>query len=132
MLPDWPRRKAVAEFRLCVMHDCLVYIFTAMESATPPTAYAASANPRTETIQHNVSHCLIGKSVSDTGRPGQKRWETDFASFVLQFLWLLLAIRTFTFTLNVVYSSYIIYSVMLIFYFCWSQSAMINNQRTCH
>jgi hypothetical protein len=22
--PDWPRRKAVAEFRLCVGHDCLV------------------------------------------------------------------------------------------------------------
>jgi len=22
-LPDWPRRKAVAEFRLCVWHDCL-------------------------------------------------------------------------------------------------------------
>jgi hypothetical protein len=22
-IPDWPRRKAVAEFRLCVGHDCL-------------------------------------------------------------------------------------------------------------
>ena len=22
-IPDWPRRKAVAEFRLCVVHDCL-------------------------------------------------------------------------------------------------------------
>ena len=22
-IPDWPRRKAVAEFRLCVWHDCL-------------------------------------------------------------------------------------------------------------
>jgi len=23
IIPDWPRRKAVAEFRLCVGHDCL-------------------------------------------------------------------------------------------------------------
>jgi len=22
-IPDWPRRKAVAKFRLCIRHDCL-------------------------------------------------------------------------------------------------------------
>jgi len=49
-IPDWPRRKAVAEFRLCVGHYW-VHIVTALESAPTPTAcYAASTNPWTETI----------------------------------------------------------------------------------
>ena len=52
-IPDWPRRKAVAEFRLCVGHDCLgIHLHrtetrpTALESAlTPTVCYAPSANP---------------------------------------------------------------------------------------
>ena len=45
----------------------------------------ASANPWTETI-YNVTHYLLGESVSDTEKPGQKLWKTDFASFLLLFL----------------------------------------------
>ena len=48
-IPDWPRRKAVAEFRLGMI--VWVHTFTELESALNPTAcYVASANPRTETI----------------------------------------------------------------------------------
>jgi hypothetical protein len=48
-----------------------VQIYTALESAPTPTAcYAASTNPRTETIYDNVLHYLIGQNVGDTGRPG--------------------------------------------------------------
>jgi len=50
-ISDWPRRKAVAEFRLCIGHDWWVHIFIGSESAlTPAACYAASANPWTETI----------------------------------------------------------------------------------
>jgi len=50
-MPDWPRRKAVAEFRLCVGMFVWVHTFTALESAPTPTAcYAVSANPWTETF----------------------------------------------------------------------------------
>jgi hypothetical protein len=50
-----------------------VHIFTVSVSTLIPTAcYAASENPWTETIQDNVTHHLIGESVSDTGRPGKK------------------------------------------------------------
>ena len=49
-IPDWPRRKTVAEFRLALGMIAWVHIFTALESAlTPTTCYAASANPWTET-----------------------------------------------------------------------------------
>ena len=64
-----------------------VHTFTALESAPTPTAcYAASTNPQMETIQGNVPHCLIGQSVCNTGRLGQKLWKTDFAFFLLLFL----------------------------------------------
>jgi len=41
-----------------------------------------------------------GQSVDDTGWPGKKWWKTDFASFLLLFLWLPLTIRTIIFTFN--------------------------------
>jgi hypothetical protein len=54
--PDWPRRKAVAEFRLCVVHDW-GHIFIAFESAlTPSACYATSANPWRETTWESVLH----------------------------------------------------------------------------
>ena len=40
--------------------------------------------------------------------------------------------QDFIFTLNAVYSTYSIYSVMLIFYFYWSHRSMINNRCTGH
>jgi len=44
-------------------------------------------------------------------------WKTDFAFFLLLFLWLLLTIRTSIFTLNFVCSTVSVHSVMFIFYF---------------
>jgi len=39
-IPGWPRRKAVAEFRLCVGHDYCpgTNTFTALDSGPTPTA----------------------------------------------------------------------------------------------
>jgi hypothetical protein len=61
-----------------------------------------------------------------TGRPGQKWWKTDFVTSLLLFLWLLLIISTFIFTLNV------FFSVILTFDLYWSHRSTINNQCTCH
>jgi len=48
---DWPRRRAVAEFRLCVGHDCLGTHLHRIAIRPDPTArYAASTNPWIETI----------------------------------------------------------------------------------
>jgi len=50
-ISDWPSRKAVAEFQLCVGMIAWVHIFIASESALTPTAcYAASAIPWRETM----------------------------------------------------------------------------------
>ena len=51
-----------------------------------PNFYAASANPWTETTYDNVPHYLIGQSVSDSGRLGQKWWEIDCVPSLLLFL----------------------------------------------
>jgi hypothetical protein len=77
------------------------HIFTALESASTPTACcAASTNPWIETIYDNVTHCLTGQNVGDTGRPGQKWWKTDFVPSLILSLWLLLIVGTFKFTVN--------------------------------
>jgi len=50
-IPEWPRRKAVAEFRLCIGHDCLgKHLHRIGIPPTPTACYAASTNPWTETI----------------------------------------------------------------------------------
>ena len=55
------------------------HIFTALEFVSTPTACcAASTKPWTETILDDIRHYPVGQSVSDTGRPGQKLWKTDF------------------------------------------------------
>jgi len=44
---------------------------------------------------------IVGQSVSDTGRPGQKWWKTDFFPSLLPFLWLLLINRISVLIFNV-------------------------------
>jgi len=49
-IPDWPRKMAVAEFRICVGHDCLgTYLHRIGIRPDPYCMYADSANPWTET-----------------------------------------------------------------------------------
>ena len=74
-----PKYQTGLEERQLQNFDCAlgmiawVHIFTTMESAQTPTAcYPASVNPWTETTSDNAPHYLIGRSVSDTGRPVQK------------------------------------------------------------
>ena len=83
-IPDWPRRRAVAEFRLCVGHDCLKNIFTALEFVPTPTACcAASTKPWTGTILDDVPHYPVGQIVSDTGEARTKMMEYWLFSLLL-------------------------------------------------
>jgi len=74
-IPDWPRRKAVAEFRLCVGHDCLGTHLH--RTGIRPDLYCMLCSlhePMDRNIlgQYTVLHYLMGQNMSDTGRPGQK------------------------------------------------------------
>ena len=49
-IPDWPRRKAFAEFSLCVRHDCLgTHLHHIGIRPDPTVRCATSANPWIET-----------------------------------------------------------------------------------
>ena len=103
-IPGWPRRKAIAEFRLCVGHDILgTHLHRTGIRPDPYCMLCSLYEPmdRNHLGQCSLPHYLIGQNVSDTGRPGQKWWKTDFVPSLLLSLWLLLIIRTFIFTLNV-------------------------------
>ena len=49
-IPDWPRRKAVAEFRLCVGHDCLGTLLHLIGIRPVPNSMLCSLH---ETIDRN-------------------------------------------------------------------------------
>ena len=66
-IPDWPRRKAVAEFRLCLGHECLGTHLH--RTGIRPDPYCMLCSLREP--MDNVPHCLMGQRVSDSGRPGQ-------------------------------------------------------------
>ena len=63
----------IADFDCALGMIAWEHIFTALESVPTPTACcAASTKPWTETIYDDVPRYLVGQSVSDTGRSGQK------------------------------------------------------------
>ena len=68
-IPDWPRRKAVAEFRLYVGHDCLDPHLH--RTGIRPDPYCMLCSLREPMGRHPLGHCPV-QSVGDTGRPGQK------------------------------------------------------------
>ena len=81
-IPDWPRRKAVVEFRLCVGHDCLGAHLH--RTGIRPDPYCMLCSLRESMGIHPLGQCT-GQSVSDTGRSRQKWWKNWFASFLLLF-----------------------------------------------
>jgi len=72
-IPDWPRRKAVTEFRLCLGQDCLCTHLHRI--GIRPDPYCMLCSLREPMDRNHLGPCtalLIGQSVSDTGGPGQK------------------------------------------------------------
>jgi len=123
-IPDWPRRKAVAEFWLCVGHDCLGYTSSPHWNPPWPLLHAMQP-PRTHgqkphRTMYRTEWAILGGQDKNDG-------VLTLSFLLLLFLWLL-TVRTFIFTFNV----FSICTVILTFYFYWSHRSMINSQCTCH
>ena len=93
-LPDWSRRKAVAEFRLRVGHDCLGTHLHGSGIRHDPYCMLCSLH---ETMDRNrLGRCTELSSGTECKRYWEARtimMETDFFTSLLLFLWLLLIIR---------------------------------------
>jgi len=112
-----------------------VHISTALESALTPTArYAASTNPRIETIKDIVLHYLMRRNMGDTGRPGQRWWETEFVILLSFFLWLLFSIRTlyllWMFPFLFFFFFFLSVNFFFFFFFFWSHRSLLKTKYT--
>ena len=98
-IPDCPRRKAVAEFRLCVGHDCLGTHFHRIGIRPDPSCMLCSLH---ETMDRNHLGRFTALSSGTVWAilGGQDKNEGELTSSLL-FLWLLLIIRSPVFILNV-------------------------------
>jgi hypothetical protein len=131
-IPNWPRRKAVAEFRLCVGRNCLGTHLHRIGICPDPHCMLCSLHEPMD--RNHLGQCTALFNSTECERYWEARtkiMENWFCSYFYYYLlWLLLIIRTFIFTLNVFFFS--IYSVIVTFYHYWSHGTMINNQCTCH
>ena len=110
-IPEWPNRKAIAEFRLCVGHDCLGTHLHC--TGIRPDRYCMLCSLREPMDRNHLGKCTALFNRTECERYWDARtkwWKTDFASFPLLFLWPFHTTRTFIFTLNAVYSIYSVIS----------------------
>jgi len=70
---DWPRRMAVAEFRLCDEHDCLGTHLH--RNGIRPDPYCTLCSLHEPMDRNHLGHC--------TGWPGQRWWKIDFVILLL-------------------------------------------------
>jgi len=68
-IPEWSRRKAVAEFRLCVGHDCLGTHLHRTE--TRPEPYCMLCNLRETMDRNHLGRCTVLSS----GTECERYWE---------------------------------------------------------
>ena len=68
-IPDWPRRKAVAEFRLCVEHDCLGTRLHRI--AIRPDPYCTLCSLREPMDRNHLGQC----TALFTGTGCERYWE---------------------------------------------------------
>jgi hypothetical protein len=129
-ISDWPRRKAVAEFWLCVGHDCLGTHLHRI--GFRPDPYCMLCSLREPMDRNHLGQCTALLNRTECERYWEARikmLENCLCFFLLLlFLWLLLTFRTFIFTLNV----FSIYTVILTLYFYLSHRSMMNSQCTMY
>ena len=133
-IPDLPRRNAVAEFRFCVGHDCLdTHVH---RIGIRPDPYCTLCTLREPIDRSHLRQCAAIFNRTECERYWESRIKmmvNRFCFFSITMFMTTLYCYDFIFTLNIVYSTNSeIFSVILIFYFCWSHRPMINNQCTCH
>jgi hypothetical protein len=95
-IPDWPRRKAVAEFRLHFGHDCLGTHLHRIEIRPDP--FCMLSNLREHMDRNHLGQCAALTNGTECERywdARTKRWKTDCTPslLLLLLLWLLIIIR---------------------------------------
>ena len=73
-IPDWPRRKAVAEFRLCVGHDCLGTHLHRI--AIRPDPYCMLCSPREPMDRNHLGQCTALLNGTECERYWEDRTKT--------------------------------------------------------
>jgi hypothetical protein len=118
-IPDWPRRKAVAEFQLCVGHDCLGTHLRHIRIRPDP--YCMLCSLRKSMDRNHIGQCTALCNSTECERYWEARTKmmenwlcsfsiTIFCDYSLS-LRLLYALWMFVF--------FCIYSVILTFYLYW-------------
>jgi hypothetical protein len=130
-IPDWPRGKAVAEFRLCVGHDCLGTHLHRI--GIRPDSYCMLYNLREPMDRNNLGQCiaLLNRAVCE------RSWEARTKMMeIWLYLYSVIILCDYVLSLGLLYLLWLcffsIYSVILTSYLYWSHRSMINNQCTCH
>jgi hypothetical protein len=129
---DCPRRKAVAEFRLCIGLDYLGKHLHCIGICPEP--YCMSCSLREPMDRNHLGQCTALFNRTECERYWEARTKimeiwlcffsiTILCDYSLSF-WLLYLLWMFLFLC--------IYSVILTFYLYWSHRSMINHQCTCH
>ena len=96
---DWSRRKAVAEFRLCVGHDCLGTHLHHIGICPDPYCMFCSLHESMD--RNHLGQCTELSNRTDCEWYWEARTKlVENCVSSLLFLWLPLIIRTFIFTLN--------------------------------
>ena len=120
---------AVAEFRLCVGHDCLGTHLHHI--GILPESYCMLCSIREPMDRNHLGQCtaLLNRTECERYWEARIKMMENWLCFflLLLFLWLLLTFRTFIFTLKV----FSTYTAVLTFYFYWSHRSMMNSQCTC-
>jgi hypothetical protein len=99
-IPEWPRRKAVAEFRLCVGHDCLGrHLHCNGIRPESPSTLCSFHQPMD---RNHLEQCSALSNRTECERYWEavtKMMENWLRSFSITLcLWLILIIRSFIFT----------------------------------
>jgi hypothetical protein len=139
-IPDWPRRKAVAEFQLCVGHDCLGTRLH--RTAILPDPYCMLCS-----LHEPMDKNHLGQSTALSNRTEcEQYWEArtkmtenclrslSVIIFVTAAYYLDLYIYFYCFSFFFMYFSLFMQYLLCNFNFSFylSHRAMINNQRACH
>jgi hypothetical protein len=123
-IPDWPRRKAFAEVRLCVGHNSLgTHLY---HIGICPDPYCTLCSLREPTDRNHLGQCTAPFDRTECEQYWEARTKImeNWLLFLFYYyrLWLLLMNSTFILTLNVFFFN--IYSVILTFNLYWLQRAM--------
>jgi len=117
---DCPKRRAVAEYRLCIGHDCLGTHLHRI--GIRPDPYCTLCSPHEPMDRNHVGHCTALSNKTEYERYWEARTKMmeNLICYFTIFCCCDFSIRTL----------YLLQ--MFMFYFYRSHRSMINTQRTCH